>query len=147
MPRHISTSKDVSDTTSVSTRLIGIDFGSKRVGVAVSDETGQFAIPHSVLANDDDLVEMIIKICEEEGAKAIVIGESKDYAMVDNAIMKDAREFSEVVGEATGLPVHFELEFMSSVEAARFQGETDLLDASAAAIILQSYLDKQRVHN
>jgi RNase H-fold protein (predicted Holliday junction resolvase) len=34
---------------------------------------------------------------------------------------------------------------MSSVQAARFQGETDMLDASAAAIILQSYLDKQRV--
>jgi len=126
-------------------RIIGIDFGSKRVGIAASDEAGQFAIPREVLPNDDDLVDAVAKICEDEVAKALVIGESKDYDMADNAIMKEAREFAEAIREMTGLPVHFELEFMSSVQAARFQGETDMLDASAAAIILQSYLDKQRV--
>lgn len=125
-------------------RIVGIDFGSKRVGIAVSDDARQFAIPREVVPNDDDLVDTVHKICEDEAATAIVIGESKDYDMADNAIMKEAREFAEAIGEATGLPVHFELEFMSSVQAARFQGETDLLDASAAAIILQSYLDAHR---
>ena len=139
----MDTKADTSGETSG--RLVGIDFGSKRVGIAVSDEAGQFAIPREVLPNDDDLVDAVTKICEDEAAQAIIIGESKDYDMADNAIMKEAREFAEAIGEATGLPVHFELEFMSSVQAARFQGETDLLDASAAAIILQSYLDKQRI--
>ena len=125
-------------------RLVGIDFGSKRVGIAVSDEAGEFALPREVLPNDDDLVDEVAQICADEDAQAIIIGESKDYDMTDNAIMKEAREFAEAIGDETGIPVHFELEFMSSVQAARFQGETDMLDASAAAIILQSYLDKQR---
>jgi putative Holliday junction resolvase len=126
-------------------RKLGIDFGSKRVGVAISDETNVFAIPKVVIVNDKNLITEVAKLCKENDVDEIIIGDSRKHDMSDNKIMKSARVFADDISKETGIPVHFELEFMSSVQAAYFQGETKTLDASAAAIILQSYLDSVRV--
>ena len=136
-------------------RYLGIDFGTKRVGVAVSDETGGFALPLVVLANDSGLTDALKKIIAEKNVGTIVLGESKDFKGGDNAIMLAIREFKTTLEKETGLPVVLEPEFMSSEQAAHpiARGKrnparkTKLkknanLDASAAAIILQSYLEK-----
>jgi len=81
-----------------------------------------------------------------------VIGESRNFSGEKNEIMEDIEQFKKDIGELTGLPVHYEREFFTSALAARqFAPEEksrkanpsqDALDASAAALILQSYLDK-----
>lgn len=124
-------------------KYLGIDYGEKRVGIAVSDEDGIMAFPLDVLSNDKRLVTRIREICKREKAEAIVIGESKDLAGKDNAIMPGARSLVSALKKEVGLPVSWESELFTSAEAERIQGKHGMLDASAAAIILKSYLDKK----
>jgi len=121
-------------------RYLGIDFGSKRVGIALSDEGGKFAMPHSVLPNDHKLVEKIVALCKD--VHGIVLGESVDDKGENNKIMELIIPFKKELEGTTRLPVIYEKEYMSSQHAEFFQGKHDMLDASAAALILQRYLDK-----
>lgn len=125
-------------------RLLGIDFGSKRVGTAVSDEAGEFAMPLTVFQNNNDLLSALKKIIAEKHIGAIVLGESKNFKGEDNVIMKAIMKFKAALEKGTGLPAFLEPEFLTSVQAARWQGKVEKLDASAAAIILQSYLDRRQ---
>jgi len=124
-------------------KYLGIDYGSKRVGVAVSDGDGSMAFAKSVLPQDKMLVGTIAALCKEEGIQEIVIGESRDYKGAENPIMEKISAFRKELAEATGLPTHLEPEFMTSAAAEHIQGKTAMHDASAAALILQSYLDKK----
>jgi len=126
------------------TRFMGIDYGSKRVGVALSDESHTVAMPKATFPNDRNLFGSIKALCAGHDVKAIVMGESKDYKGNDNAIMKDITFFKGELERELHLPVHLEPEYMTSHEAARNQNDAMLLDASAAALILQSYLDKKK---
>ncbi len=128
-------------------RYLGIDYGSKRVGVALSDEMGTMAFPKMVLQNNTHLIETLTKICLDEGVEEIVLGESRDYEQRENSIMEQVHQFKRELEEITQLTIHLEPEFMSSQQAEMIQGKNDMLDASAAAIILQSYLDKQKFKN
>ncbi len=125
-------------------KILGIDYGSKRVGIAISNEAGQFAMPVSVIENGPTLMSEVVKLIIDHEAKEVVLGESKNYKGEPNDIMIDILDFKRDL-EAKGYSVHFEPEFMTSVQAERIQGKNSLSDASAAALILQSYLDKQ--HN
>lgn len=122
-------------------RLLGIDYGGKRVGVAVSDEARKLAFPVSVVENTPELVAKIEKIALDNETREIIMGESRDYEGEPNEIMLESIEFKEKL-EADGYTVFLEPEFMSSVQAERWQGKNKKSDASAAAIILQSYLDR-----
>jgi putative Holliday junction resolvase len=123
-------------------RYLGIDFGQKRVGLALSDEDGKMAFPHSVIANGKNLLEEIERTIRRERIGAIVLGESLDFRGEPNKIMAQIEGFKKELEQKTGLPVHLEPEFLTSAQAERIQGKTEMHDASAAAIILQSYLDK-----
>ncbi len=123
-------------------RYLGIDFGLKRVGLALSDESGTLAFPHSVLSNNKELITKTGEIAREQKVKAIILGESKDLGGEANPLMKEITAFKAALIKETKKPVHFEPEFWSSFQAARYQVKTNKLDASAAAIILQSYLDR-----
>lgn len=122
-------------------RILGIDYGTKRVGIAVSDEACKFALPVSVIQNTELLVAEIKKISEQYETKEIVMGESRNFKQEPNTILSDSIKLKTKL-EKEGYTVHFEPEFMTSVQAERFQGKTVMHDASAAAIILQSYLDR-----
>lgn len=125
-------------------RIIGIDYGTKRVGIAISDEEAKFALPVSVLQNvNNNLTKEIKEIASKNNVKEIVLGESKNYKGEANASLPEATQLKESL-EKEGFIVHWEPEFMTSMHVERLQGKTSLTDASAAAIILQSYLDKRR---
>jgi putative holliday junction resolvase len=124
-------------------RHLGIDYGSKRVGIALSDEKGEFAIPFIVLKNSKTLVDEILDIAEENRVEKIILGESKNYKGEPNSIHEKSLELKKTL-EGEGWIVEFEPEFMTSAHVEKLQGKTDTLDSSAAALILQSYLD--RVH-
>jgi len=142
-------------TAKVNKKLLGIDYGSKRVGVAVSDEEGNLAFPKVVLENSGNLAQAIADIYKKEDAHGVVMGESKDYKGRANEVMKDIVALKDVLERELSMEVHMEPEYMTSMQAARLpermrrgqeyaQGKNDKLDASAAAIILQSFLDKNR---
>lgn len=123
-------------------RYLGIDYGSKRVGLALSDEGGRFAMPHSVLPNDHKLISHIIEICKKDNVDGIVLGESVNDKNENNKIMELITPFKKELEGTTRLSVIFEKEYMTSQHAEHFQGKHDMLDASAAALILQRFLDK-----
>lgn len=126
-------------------RYLGIDYGSKRVGVALSDEGGRLAFPTVVLENDRKLMARLLILCKKEKVGAVVIGESYDTKTgAPNPIMRKITVFAKEVERITNLRVSLEAEAFSSEEAARFQGPVPGLDASAAAIILQRFLDRER---
>ena len=141
-------------------RFLGIDYGTKRVGIAVSNETNEFALPLIVLPNDSGLLVGIKKIIAEKEVGQIVLGESTNFEGEPNEIMKKVDPFKKELEKVTGLPVYFESELYSSAEADRMNTKDSnksrrsgvrtrqpkvnnaMLDASAAAIILKSYLEK-----
>jgi len=123
-------------------KLMGIDYGSKRIGIALSDDGGEMAFPKEVLLNDKKLQQNLEKIILENGVEKIILGESLDFQNKPNLIMKEVIPFKEVLEEKFKLPVFFEPEFMTSQEAVHIQGEKKSIDASAAAIILQSFIEK-----
>jgi putative Holliday junction resolvase len=125
----------------INSRILGIDYGTKRVGVAISDESNRFALPLVVVPNTYELLAKIEKIVLDNKVGEVVMGESRDYKGEPNKILEDSEVFKKQL-ESKGLIVHFEPEFMTSVQAERIQGKNNMSDASAAAIILQSYIDK-----
>src|SRR3990167_4830804 len=128
-------------------RLLGIDFGLKRVGIALSDEDQKIAFPKIVYPNDKKLLGLIADYCEENSVVGIALGESKNFKGEDNPIMKDILKFNAEIEKAASLPVYMNSEFMTSSEEKKMRDEDDsgeMIDASAAAVILQSYLDRNR---
>lgn len=127
------------------TRILGIDFGTRRVGVALSDDAGTMAFPHATLDADNNIIEKIRALCEREGVGKIVIGlPQAPGSMSDTAMTARVRAFGESL-KKIGLPIEFESEFFSTGEA-KDSGATkkEHIDASAAAIILQSYLERRK---
>jgi putative holliday junction resolvase len=122
-------------------RYLGIDYGTKRVGIALSDEKGEFAIPFIVLKNSKTLVDEILDIAEENKVEKIILGESKNYKGEPNTIHEASMDFKKKL-EGGGYIVELEPEFMTSAHVEKLQGKTDTMDSSAAALILQSYLDR-----
>ena len=125
-------------------KYLGIDYGAKNVGLAVSDEAGSFSFPLKVLENTSDLVESIKYICEQNHIGEIVVGESRDFSQKENDIMKEITPFAQKLWENIGLPVRMHPEFLTSMEAERLQGHNEMHDASAAALILKSYLESKK---
>lgn len=123
-------------------RLMGIDYGRKKIGIALSGEDTNIAFPKYVLQNDDKILEKIKKIVEEEDVKKIIIGKSLDYNQKPNPLMKDIKYFSKKIEKTLNVKTDYQEEFLTTQEALRIQGKTELTDASAAALILKSYLEK-----
>ena len=140
----------------MSMRRLGIDYGSKRVGLALTDEPGGFAYPLVVLSNGPKLLAQIKAICRDEKVEEIVLGESLNFHRRQNPIMRAVLKFKLRLEGFTGLPVVFEDETLTTREAsyelgrpARTKhvrsGKDAMLDARAAAIILRQYLEKIRL--
>lgn len=126
---------------------LGIDYGEKRIGLAISDEGGKLAFPKAVLSNDKALLMNIKGIIEGHDVKTVVIGESKDLKGVKNPIMDNIERFKRILEKEIGIEVIYEPEFLTSHHAAQEPANIPNLDASAAALILQSFLDKKNERN
>lgn len=124
-------------------RLIGIDYGAKRIGVALSDEDGRIAFPKAVFPNDSHLVRSVTQLLSEFGVREVVIGESKDNRGGDNPIAERARAFGVELERASNATIYFEPEFYSSQEVRTHTGSRHDVDAAAAAVILNSFLTKR----
>ena len=123
-------------------RFLGIDYGKKRVGLALSDEEGMMAFPYKTLMNKKEMIEEILKICKEEEVDFIVLGRSQTLSGKDNPIMKDIKRFKEKIEKNMDISIHMEPEFFTTTEAFKIQGRNKNVDASAASIILQRFLER-----
>lgn len=124
-------------------KIIGIDYGSKNIGIALSDEYKTVAFPLDVLHSDERAFEYIKELCGKENISAVVVGESLDYNGKPNPIMSDIERFRDFISDELSIPVHMEPEFMTSAQAQRVPNIGEKIDAAAAALILQSYLDRE----
>lgn len=139
-------------------KYLGIDYGTKRIGFAVSSDDGSIAFPREVIENkgSDNVRKSIEQFVEQENIDTIVIGESKDRDGNDNAIMEDVRDLIGQLSLTLAIPIEMQREdFTSSaarqplvaeknVARSRAKKNTDSNDARAAALILQRYLDRQK---
>lgn len=132
-------------------RYLGVDYGSKKIGLALSDEAGTMGFPYLILKNTPHFVDELYAIIARENVGAIVIGESRNLNGDENAIAKSAGELGSLIAEYTGIPVFYESEIFTSAEARRAPAgaiktrtsKTRVnIDASAAALILTSYLSR-----
>lgn len=121
-------------------RLMAIDFGSLRVGIAFTDESGRFALPREVISNDESLLEKVLEFKEKEAIEKIVIGESRNLDGSANPILLEIEKFKKTL-EDKGIEVVLHPEIYTTMEARRLQGQTAMTDASAAALILKNYID------
>lgn len=141
-------------------RFMGIDYGTKRIGVAISDENGVLAFPKEIVANDLHTFDKFRDIIEKEGVKEIVVGESVDFSGKLNVLSGRIEVFILELEEKFELPVRKQKEFLTSVEARKSkdtksslspshahsrvkQIKSGRVDAGAAALILQRYLDRR----
>jgi putative Holliday junction resolvase len=125
-------------------RKMGIDYGSKRVGIAFTDDAGLMAFPHSVIPNTSDFLNQLIALIKEKDVSEIVIGHSLGRDGKPNEIHEKVTELMTDLTLEFGLPIHLEPEQYTTQEALRFQGRNDKTDASAAAIILNSFITRNK---
>jgi putative Holliday junction resolvase len=122
---------------------MAVDYGEKRVGIASTDESGEFALPRAVLDNDVVLVDKVLILLNEYGAERIIVGDSKNLDGSPNLVSKGIEKFVSDL-RLRGAIVEMHTEVYTSLEAERLQGKNSMLDASAAALILKSYIDTHK---
>ena len=123
-------------------KYLGIDYGAKRVGIAVSDAEGRIAFPRTVLVNDEKLISQVVKILEGEKVGIVVVGDTKAFSGLENPITKELESFVGRLKQEIDLPVIPAWEAGSSIEASRYAEQgNEHKDEAAAAIILQRFLD------
>ena len=118
-------------------RFLGIDYGEKRIGLAISDEDGKIAFPYGVVGS----FSKIISLAKKEKINKIIIGLPISFSGQESAQALKIRRFAEALQKKVKLPIEFENEVLTT-KIASYGSKRDKIDASSAAIILQSYLDK-----
>jgi len=134
-------------------RLLGLDVGGKRIGVAVSDEGQILASPWGMVEQGRNAIEDIGRIAREAGAVAIVAGLPTGLSGREGAQAADTRRFADSVSEALDLPLSYWDERLTSSQAERMLVDAGMrrkerrsqIDALAASLMLQTYLDS-RMH-
>jgi putative Holliday junction resolvase len=135
-------------------RVLGIDAGERRVGIALSDELRILATPWGVLDRGHGLapvLDALIAVTQREDVRHMVVGLPLNADGSQGRQAKRAQDFARVAARVVGLPVEMWDERLSTREAeaiVRAQGgrKRQVLDAVAAAVILQDYLDRARDH-
>ena len=136
-------------------RYLALDVGSKRIGIAVSDELGLTAQPVLTLERRRNLREdlrSIARLSRRYGVMGIVVGNPLTLSGEMSAQAAKAQAFAAELGELTGLPIHLWDERLTTHEAHRLlyeagrarQDHRRVVDQVAATLILQSFLDEHR---
>jgi|TARA_B110000438_G_scaffold76350_1_gene76518 putative Holliday junction resolvase len=134
-------------------RIIGIDFGLSKVGVAISDPSGIISMPLEIIRykQQKDLVESLKKIASEKNVKTLVIGYPFNMNYKENK-MTDIIDKFKAVMEENDFEIHLEDERLSSQYAKKIMIQQniktghnkEMVDILSASIILQTYLDRKK---
>ena len=135
-------------------RILAVDHGEKRIGLALSDPTATIASPLSVIKHVSRLLDaaQVANLANENGVGLIVIGQSFDEEGHPNLAGRRAAKFAEALKEQTNIPVELFDESFSTQDARAARIELGVsrkkraghLDEFAAVMILQSYLESIR---
>lgn len=134
-------------------RWLAIDHGTKKLGLAFSDELEILASPFEVWPQEGDrTLDRLARLCREEGVQALCLGLPRHKDGAESATAPAARAFGEALAARTGLPLRFVNEHLTSAEAERLLRERGvkpekrklLLDAAAAAVILGELLAERQ---
>lgn len=133
-------------------RFLGLDIGERRIGVAVSDELGTIASPVGMIRRDSDVAAEVRDLIVEYDVVRVVAGLPIGLSGREGPQAQAVRAFVEDLAAALEVPVEFYDERLSTAVAERslIAGGTrrakrrEKVDAVAAAVILQGYLDHQR---
>jgi putative Holliday junction resolvase len=135
-------------------RIIGIDFGEKRIGVAAADDRTRIAIPIATVDAGNDPVEAIIRIAADERADEMVIGLPLSLTGAEGPQAQVIRDAVAALETRLAIPIHLQDERLTTRQASHSTGRSqkkrgkpekqDNRDAVAAAILLQAYIDGQR---
>ncbi len=134
-------------------KLMGIDYGLRRVGIAVTDEQGLAIRGLTTIdrKKNPDLISAILSLIKQEKPEVLVIGLPLDINDADTIMSKEVRAFAEKLQASSGLPVNFVDESYSSKKAAelmrfrkkKMRKDKAAIDRLAACLILQSYREDQ----
>ena len=134
-------------------RIIGIDFGLSKVGIAISDPAGIISMPLETIRykNQKELIEVIKKIALEKNVKTLVIGYPLNMNFKENNMTEIIDKFK-IVMENNNFAIHLEDERLSSQYAKKIMIQQDIktgknkemVDVLSASIILQTYLDREK---
>ncbi|HUE77479.1 MAG TPA: Holliday junction resolvase RuvX [Longimicrobiales bacterium] len=138
-------------------RILAVDFGERRVGLALSDPRGMIATPLPTLTRRKGKrppVAAVARVAEEHDVAELVIGLPLDLSGEESDWSREVRTFGDRLAERTGLPVAYQDERMTSVRAERAvrslglskekREQKERVDAAAAMLILQAYLDQRK---
>jgi putative Holliday junction resolvase len=133
------------------TRTLGVDYGTKRIGLAISDDLGLMARPLEVVRRAD-LMETLSRMVDEYDVATVVVGLPTSLAGHEGASASEARELGSEIAARLGIPVTYVDERFTTrmAESAlietgmRRRSRRNAVDKAAAAIILQTYLDSVR---
>lgn len=136
--------------------ILGVDLGKARTGVSVCDKGEMLASPLTVIHehNKQRLVEQIVSLAKEHRAELLAVGLPRNMDGSEGESAQNARELGSLLAETSGLPVEFVDERGTTVTAHGYLNETNtrgkrrkaVVDAVAATVILQNYLDYRRLH-
>jgi putative holliday junction resolvase len=135
--------------------VLGLDYGERRIGVAVSDETGTLASPLSTITRRRGKrppLAALEKVARDQGVEALVVGLPLTLSGDEGVWCAEVRAMGDELARRLGMPVHYLDERMTSVRAERAirssglpkqrREEKGRIDAAAAALILQNWLDR-----
>ncbi len=134
-------------------RWLAIDHGTKKIGLAFSDELEILASPFEVWPQEGErTLARLVSLCREEAVQALAMGLPRHKDGAESATAPAARAFGEALAARTSLPLRFVNEHLSSAEAERLLRERGvkpekrkaMLDAAAAAVILSELLEDRR---
>ncbi|MDZ7838197.1 MAG: Holliday junction resolvase RuvX [Actinomycetota bacterium] len=124
-------------------RIMGLDIGDKRIGVAVSDENMTMAFPHSVISNDGGIVDNLKKIIKDKNINKIVVGIPRNLKGDIGHQGKKVEAFIEENIKPLGLPViNYDERFTTKICAKEMGKEKKDIDKFSASIILNDYLSQ-----
>lgn len=127
-------------------RILGIDYGTKKIGFALSDEGQKLAFPKTVQPNVWDYVREVVRdFILKENVSEIVIGLPVGLNGYETELSNEVRAFSEKLKVDFSLPIHFENEVYSSAQIKTEESAPNhQIDASSAALVLQTFLDRRK---
>jgi len=137
---------------SVGERLLGLDIGGRRIGVAISDEMGMIASPIAMIERQSDVAGRLRKLIAEYGASRLVAGLPVGLSGREGPQAAEVRAFTDALAAEVGLPLEYWDERLSTsiaeqsliAQGTRREKRKQQVDAVAASVILQGYLDNQR---
>lgn len=125
-------------------KLLGIDYGTKRIGFAVGDTDQKIAFPRSVVEGRAKTLDYVDRMIDQEGVKKVVIGIPMRHSGEEGELAGDIRAFAQEITKKLGVEVLFQNEILSTKAIQRGTVTKEKTDAASAALILQSYLDSMK---